>query len=455
MGKNIFCLLLCIITSSMLWAQTLTPKAISTSGGSSSVAGGTVSWSIGETNIATLTSGTTVLSQGIQQPEVDILTGSITGTAFCAGVAVSVPFTASGYYGSGNVFTAQLSDGSGNFASPVNIGTLTSTVSGTVSATIPANTASGSGYRIRVTANLPNYTGLDNGADITVRPQFTTGEITTTGETICYNASPAAAIGNATDASGGDLSITYSWRSSADSYATAISGAIASTYTPAGPLTSSTSYRRYAKDNTCHTTPTVATGTWTVTIRPQFTTGAIETTGETICYNDNPAEIGNTTFASGGNASISYQWQKSTTSSSAGFSNIDLATSASYDPPTGLTVSTWYRRQAKDGTCNTTFTTSLGVWKVTVNSPTPILTGDTTVTQGQVVTYSTPNISGNSYTWNASHGNPEICFPYRNCLTLTWDFPCGIINPGYVKVTETNLTTGCSTTVTKWITIVQ
>ena len=69
------------------------------------------------------------------------------------------------------------------------------------------------------------------------------------------------------------------------------------------------------------------------------------------------------------------------------------------------------------------------------------------------VTYSTPYTPGNSYTWNASHGNPQICFPNRNCLTLTWDFPCGIINPGYVKVTETNPATGCSTTATKWITI--
>ena len=247
-------------------SQTLSPRLIASAGGSSSVAGGTVSWTMGETNIATFISGTTILSQGIQQPEVDILTGSITGTAFCAGVAVSVPFTASGYYGSGNVFTAQLSNGSGSFASPVNIGTLTSTVSGTVSATIPANTASGTGYRIRVTANLPNYTGLDNGADITIRPQFTTGEITTTGETICYNASPAAAIGNAADASGGDLSITYSWRSSADGYAAAIDGAIESTYLPSGTFTTTTSYKRYAKDNTCNTTPEVSTGTWTVTV---------------------------------------------------------------------------------------------------------------------------------------------------------------------------------------------
>ena len=94
------------------------------------------------------------------------------------------------------------------------------------------------------------------------------------------------------------------------------------------------------------------------------------------------------------------------------------------------------------------------VKNVMVNiAPTPVLTGESNVTQSQVVTYSTPYNPGNTYSWNASHGNPELCFPYRNCLTLTWDFPCGIINPGYVRVTETNTSTGCSTTVTKWITI--
>jgi hypothetical protein len=86
-------------------------------------------------------------------------------------------------------------------------------------------------------------------------------------------------------------------------------------------------------------------------------------------------------------------------------------------------------------------------------APMPALSGDETVRENQVVTYSTPYNAGHTYSWNASHGNPELCFPYRNCLTLTWDFPCGIINPGYVRVTETNTSTGCSTTVTKWITI--
>ena len=95
-----------------------------------------------------------------------------------------------------------------------------------------------------------------------------------------------------------------------------------------------------------------------------------------------------------------------------------------------------------------------GVVNVTVkDGSATVISGAGLVTQGQVVTYSTPYVAGNTYTWNASHGNPELCFPYRNCLTLTWDFPCGIINPGYVRVTETNTSTGCYTTVTKWITI--
>ena len=191
-----------------------------------------------------------------------------------------------------------------------------------------------------------------------------------------------------------------------------------------------------------------------ITIRPLFSAGAIETTGESICNNGDPAEIGNTSLASGGNDSIVYQWQSSLDEAFTTPTDINSNTST-YDPPAGLAATTWFRRQAKDGACNTSWNTSTGVWKVTTNSPTPILTGNDNVTQGQVVTYSTPYNPGNSYTWNASHGNPEICFPNRNCLTLTWDFPCGVINPGYVKVTETNPSTGCSTTVTKWITIAQ
>lgn len=100
--------------------------------------------------------------------ERSIATGVIVGSPFTSGAAVNVPFTITGAFVSGNVFTAQLSDATGSFASPTNIGTLPATTAGTIGATIPFNTPTGSGYRIRVVASNPNIIGSDNGVNLTV-----------------------------------------------------------------------------------------------------------------------------------------------------------------------------------------------------------------------------------------------------------------------------------------------
>ena len=98
-----------------------------------------------------------------------VQTGTTSGSPFCAGVAVSVPFTAYGTIGSGNTYTAQLSNASGSFAAPVTIGTLTSAAStGTVAATVPGGTASGTGYRIRVVASTAGLGSIPNPSDLTV-----------------------------------------------------------------------------------------------------------------------------------------------------------------------------------------------------------------------------------------------------------------------------------------------
>jgi gliding motility-associated-like protein len=88
----------------------------------------------------------------------------------CAGKAINVTYTALGPFLAGNTFTAQLSDAAGSFASAVNIGSVTSTTSGTISATIPANTPGGTGYRIRVVSSTPVLFGTDNGSNLTVSP---------------------------------------------------------------------------------------------------------------------------------------------------------------------------------------------------------------------------------------------------------------------------------------------
>jgi predicted rRNA methylase YqxC with S4 and FtsJ domains len=100
-------------------------------------------------------------------PAFAITTGPVNPLG-CAGAALAVPFTVAGDFASGNVFSAQLSDANGSFTSPVIIGTLASTSSGTIAATLPATTPAGSGYRVRVVSSAPAVTGTPSSTPLTV-----------------------------------------------------------------------------------------------------------------------------------------------------------------------------------------------------------------------------------------------------------------------------------------------
>jgi hypothetical protein len=93
----------------------------------------------------------------------------LTFTTACAGDSISVPFGITSTFRSANVFTLQLSNSSGSFASPVNIGTLTSINGGTLKGFIPISTPLGNGYRIRIISSSPSSTSFDNGTDIPIR----------------------------------------------------------------------------------------------------------------------------------------------------------------------------------------------------------------------------------------------------------------------------------------------
>lgn len=102
------------------------------------------------------------------------------------GASISVPYTAVGSFVNGNTITAQLSNASGSFASPVTIGSVTSATSGTINATLPAGTASGSGYRIRVVSSTPVLTAANNGSDITIT-SVSTAVTPATAQTLAIN----------------------------------------------------------------------------------------------------------------------------------------------------------------------------------------------------------------------------------------------------------------------------
>ncbi|HEY9116144.1 MAG TPA: GEVED domain-containing protein [Bacteroidales bacterium] len=107
-----------------------------------------------------------------------ISTGTIAPTTLCSGTSVDVPYTIVGIFSSGNIFTAQLSDASGSFASPIDIGVLVSINSGTISGTIPLGSPTGTAYRIRVVSSSPVVTGTDNGVDLSISSSLQwTGDI--------------------------------------------------------------------------------------------------------------------------------------------------------------------------------------------------------------------------------------------------------------------------------------
>ena len=125
-----------------------------------------------------------------------LTTGTITGSPFlfsphAPNASVTVPYTTSGTFNNGNVFTAQLSDASGSFNSPTAIGRSTATGSGNINATINNTTASGTGYRIRVISSSPVVLGSDNGVDLVIN-QFTNAIAPTITQTIPLNTNGAA-----------------------------------------------------------------------------------------------------------------------------------------------------------------------------------------------------------------------------------------------------------------------
>lgn len=175
----------------------------------------------------TCTSNEVVISVG----SATLTTGAVSGSPFlfspnAPDANVSVPFTVSQPMSGGNIFTAQISDANGSFASPLNIGTLIGTTSGTVNAIIPHTLPAGTGYRIRVVASNPSLFGADNGTNLII-DQFNNSIAPAGAQTIMYN-TPGTALSVSES-----QTATRTWM-----YATVSGGP----YLPVTPAATGTSY---------------------------------------------------------------------------------------------------------------------------------------------------------------------------------------------------------------------
>jgi hypothetical protein len=107
-----------------------------------------------------------------------IITSSVSASTVCVSATLPVTVSVAGTFNNGNLFTAQLSDATGSFASPRVIGSITGTANSTISATIPADLPEGNNYRLRVLSSNPVITSAASTQSLTVvalpaRPQIT------------------------------------------------------------------------------------------------------------------------------------------------------------------------------------------------------------------------------------------------------------------------------------------
>ena len=92
---------------------------------------------------------------------------SVNPLILCEKTSISVPFSVSGNFVAGNIFTAQLSDNLGSFTNSLSIGSIAGISSGSILCRIPSG-ISGNGYRIRIVSSSPIYNGNNNGSNISI-----------------------------------------------------------------------------------------------------------------------------------------------------------------------------------------------------------------------------------------------------------------------------------------------
>lgn len=341
-----------------------------------------------------------------------ITTGTgLSGSPFCVsastGATVNVPFTSVGTFNAGNIYTAQLSNAAGSFASPTNIGTVTSVLnSDVISATIPAGTTAGTGYRIRVVSSNPTVFGTNNTVDLTVQNSATiTAQPSTTVQNLCQGNSATALSVTATG-----TTLSYQWYSNTTATTSGGTpvGTSSASYTPVTTATGTLYYYCVVSAACGASVTSNVSGAVNVTAIPSAPSG-------TINVSANPSCGAATLTYSAPNANI--YWQTSAT----GTSTANPTTSSF----TSLATAGTYIRYVRElnGTCWGPATASASFTivepiNITAQPPNRVITDGNNTTFTVTATGTTP-----TYQWQVDTGSGFVNLtngaPYSNVTTAT------------------------------------
>ncbi|WP_149867101.1 hypothetical protein [Solirubrum puertoriconensis] len=145
-------------------------------------------------------------------------------TTVCAGANLSVSFATTGNFGSNNVFAAQLSDAAGNFTNPVIIG---SGSSSPIAAVVPATSAAGTGYLVRVVSSNPSVSSANSATLQVVKPGVSVTPASV--QTVALGSSGSTLTATET---AGAIRRQWAVATNAAGPFTAIGGEVGATYTP-------------------------------------------------------------------------------------------------------------------------------------------------------------------------------------------------------------------------------
>jgi len=256
--------------------------------------------------------------------------------SIAAAVGSSVTLSVSGTGGSGSfTYQWQQSATSGGDFSNVASGGTSSSYS------VPTGSSGIVYYRVLINDSKSGYSQLtSNEASVTLSNSFSflsqpTNKTECLGTTTILSCSVANAIGT----------VSYQWQSSTTSGGTFsdISGETNAIYEAPTTSSGTTYYKVIATDSG---TTSITSNEASVTVNANPTSGGQISGNQTVCSGYIPAAFTSTSLPTGYNGTLEYKWQKSTTNSTEGFSDISSSDSPTYTSGE-LVTTTWFKRLAK------------------------------------------------------------------------------------------------------------
>ncbi|NDB34730.1 MAG: hypothetical protein EB023_05175 [Flavobacteriia bacterium] len=311
----------------------------------------------------------------------------------------------------------------------------------------PAGITTTTYYQLIVTSTLNGVQCITTSSPLTVTVNSVTAPTIAANETICSGGNPVA-FTVATPATGAG-NLTYQWQSSTTNigagYAN-IGGATSSTYDPPAGLTITTYYQVITTSTVNGVTCSVTSNPLTVFVNA-VSSGTLAQS-QTVCSGGNPAAFTANTPPSGA-GTLAFQWQSSTTGPNAGYSNIPGETNATYDPPAGISVTTYYQLVVTSTLNGVVCTSTSAVLTVTVNALTPstIAANETICPGGNPVAFTNVTAATGSgaltYQWQSSTTGPAAGYsPIVGATASTYDPPAGLNTTTYYQVQITSTLNG-------------